>query len=68
MVYELNGENLQRQTIEYLTMIFHDFSISFTDVEVEKPFFRFPESILDRNTWYHFFNDNGGLMSRKSTN
>lgn len=67
-MYELNGENLQRQTIEYLTMIFHDFSISFTDVEVEKPFFRFPESILDRNTWYHFFNDNGQLIVSLNAN
>ena len=30
----MNGENLQRQTIEYLTMIFHDFSISFKEITI----------------------------------
>lgn len=64
----MNEENLQRQIIEYLTLIFRDFSVSFTDIQVEEPFFRFPENLLDRKTWYHYFNDYGQLIVSLNVN
>lgn len=62
MVKCLNEERLKRQIIEYLTLIFRDFSVSFTDKQIEEPFFRFQGSMLDRKLWYHYFNDKEQLI------